>query len=563
MTVVKTSMRNFVAHKGRMALSAIAVLLSVGFVCGTLVFTDTMTSTFDKLFAVTAADVTVSAKDAPGGNEQQQTAKAASVPASVLTGLRKTDGVKSALGDVSNMALTVVTGKGNDNLSPSSGAPTIGTNWDSSELKVVDLTSGHAPRGPTEVMVDKDTADKHHLKLGDELRVIAAPGEFRAKITGITTFKVTNPGAAVFYFDTPTAQTRLLGSADAYSNIMLTADQGVSDEQLKKTVAADLGTGYKVQTQAEFTAENKQGIDSFLGVIKTAMLGFAGIALLVGIFLIVNTFSMLVAQRTREIGLMRAIGASRSQVNRSVLVEATVLGVVGSILGIGGGVGIAVLLMKLMSKLGMNLDTSELTIKTATPLIGLAVGVIVTVLAAYLPARRGGKVSPMAALRDSRHPGGRQGGPDPGRDRTAPHRCGRRGAVRHRAGHQGQHRRADTGRRSGPHPRRIRRRRPAPGRCRRPGHQRGRPADLRPRRAARRAQRAAQPPPYGCHGRRPHDRPRPGRGPVGGRVVHGGLHAATSSTSRSARTSSSSRPPACPSPPRSRRRSRRRPTSPT
>ncbi|WP_405729093.1 ABC transporter permease [Streptomyces sp. NBC_01537] len=404
MTVVKTSMRNFVAHKGRMALSAIAVLLSVGFVCGTLVFTDTMTSTFDKLFAVTAADVTVSAKDAPGGSDQQQTAKAASVPASVLTGLRKTDGVKSALGDVSNMALTVVTGNGNDNLSPSSGAPTIGTNWDSSELKVVDLTSGHAPRGPTEVMVDKDTADKHHLKLGDELRVIATPGEFRAKITGITTFKVTNPGAAVFYFDTPTAQTKVLGSADAYSNIMLTADQGVSDEQLKKTVTADLGTGYKIQTQAEFTAENKQGIDSFLGVIKTAMLGFAGIALLVGIFLIVNTFSMLVAQRTREIGLMRAIGASRKQVNRSVLVEATVLGVIGSILGIGGGVGIAVLLMKLMSSMGMNLDTSELTVKATTPVVGLAVGVVVTVLAAYLPARRAGKVSPMAALRDAGTP---------------------------------------------------------------------------------------------------------------------------------------------------------------
>lgn len=174
MTVVKTSLRNFLAHKGRMALSAIAVLLSVGFVCGTLVFTDTMTATFDKLFAATAADVTVSSGDAPAGNEQQTTSKAATVPASLVARLRAADGVKAAVGDASNMALTVVT-SGNDNLSPSSGAPTIGTNWDSTELRTVELTSGHAPRGPTELMVDKDTADKHHLKLGDELRVLATP----------------------------------------------------------------------------------------------------------------------------------------------------------------------------------------------------------------------------------------------------------------------------------------------------------------------------------------------------------------------------------------------------
>jgi putative ABC transport system permease protein len=412
MTVVKTSRRNFVAHKGRMALSAIAVLLSVGFVCGTLVFTDTMTSTFDKLFAATASNVTVSSKDAPGADEQQRTAQAATLPASTLTRLEKVPGVKSAVGGADTSALTVVDSHTN-NLSPTSGAPTIGTNWDVNELKAASITSGHSPRGPTEVMVDSDTAKKHHLKLGDELRIIAGPGEFHAKITGITTFKTTNPGAAVFYFDTATAQTKLLGAKDVFSSVMLDADKGVSDAQLKRSVekeAADLGSGYKIQTQAEYTAESKQGIDSFLGVIKKAMLGFAGIAVLVGIFLIVNTFSMLVAQRTREIGLMRAIGAGRGQVNASVLLEATLLGVVGSLLGIGGGVGLAIGLMKFMSSAGMNLDTSQLTIKVTTPIIGLAVGVIVTVLAAYLPARRAGKISPMAALRDAGTPGdGRSG----------------------------------------------------------------------------------------------------------------------------------------------------------
>jgi putative ABC transport system permease protein len=403
-TVLKTSLRNFFAHKGRMALSAVAVLLSVGFVCGTLVFTDTMTATFDKLFAATAADVTVSPKGAPAGDQRQTTAKPATVPASLLTELRKVDGVKAAQGDAGNQALTVADSRSN-NLSPTSGGPTIATDWDPTERRSVDLTSGHAPRGPTQVMLDKDTADKHHLKIGDELRIIAMPGEFRALITGIVTFRTTNPGAAVFYFDTPTAQTKILGSTDVFSNVMLTAAPGVTDAQLKRNVAAELAGGaYKIQTKAEYTAENKKGIESFLRVIKTAMLGFAGIAVLVGVFLIVNTFSMLVAQRTRELGLMRAVGASRRQVNGSVLVEALFLGVVGSVLGIGGGVGLAVGLMKLMGGVGMKLDTSELTVKATTPLIGLAIGVIVTLLAAYLPARRAGKVSPMAALRDAGTP---------------------------------------------------------------------------------------------------------------------------------------------------------------
>ncbi|GGO88314.1 ABC transporter permease [Wenjunlia tyrosinilytica] len=400
MTVVKTSLRNFFAHKGRMALSAVAVLLSVAFVCGTLVFTDTINATFDKLFNTTAADVAVKPKEV---EHAQETGRAETLPASLITRIRAVDGVKSARGDAYSEKITVVDAD-NKKVGPTGGAPTIGTDWDPSEHKAVDLTSGKAPSGPSEAMIDKDTADKKHVKIGDELRVIAVPGDFTVKVTGIVTFRTTNPGAAIFYFDTPTAQTKLLGKPDAFSSINLDAKSGVSNGQLKKSVVAALGTDYEVQTKAEIVKDNQKDLGSFLGFMKKAMLGFAAVSVLVGIFLIVNTFSMLVAQRTREIGLMRAVGASRRQVNRSVLVEALLLGVVGSLLGIGAGVGLAIGLMKLMGSVGMHLDTSELTIKTATPVTGLALGVIVTVLAAYLPARRAGKVSPMAALRDSGMP---------------------------------------------------------------------------------------------------------------------------------------------------------------
>ncbi|MFG2554196.1 ABC transporter permease [Streptomyces sp. NPDC048581] len=403
MTVLKTSMRNFFAHKGRMALSAVAVLLSVAFVCGTLVFTDTMNTTFDKLFAVTSSDVTVSPKDAKDEDNGAGTGKPVSLPASAVEQVAAVDGVKKAEGAVASTSVTVVNSE-NKNMGSTTGAPTFAGNWTQNDLKSMEITSGHAPRGPTEVMVDADTADKHDLKLGDELRTIAATGDIRARIVGIASWKVTNPGAAVVYFDTETAQRTLLGATGRFTQVSVTAAAGVSDAQLKSNVASALDGPYKIQTAKENADENRKDVGAFMNVIKYAMLGFAGIAFLVGIFLIINTFSMLVAQRTREIGLMRAIGSSRRQVNRSVLVEALLLGFVGSILGVGAGVGIAVGLMKLMSMAGMNLSTDDLTVKVTTPVVGLVLGVVVTVLAAYLPARRAGKVSPMAALRDAGTP---------------------------------------------------------------------------------------------------------------------------------------------------------------
>ncbi|GAA2456135.1 ABC transporter permease [Streptomyces macrosporus] len=399
MTVLRTSLRNFVAHKGRMLLSGVAVVLSVAFVCGTLVFTDTMNTTFDRLFTETAADVTVSSKDAES-DEAPDTGKPATVPASLLEELEGVEGVSSVSGGAYSMGVTVVN-EDNENVGSTTGAPTIASNWSEVDERSMEIASGRLPRGEGEVMVDADTAKKHGLGLGDELRTIAASGDFRAEVVGVAAFRSTNPGATVVYFDTETVQKRLLGDSDAYTSVAVTAAEGVGDEELKRNVVAALGAGeYKVQTREEYAAESQDDLGAFLDVIKYALLGFAGIALLVGVFLIVNTFSMLVAQRTREIGLMRAIGSSRRQVNRSVLVEALLLGVLGSVLGVGAGVGLAVGLMELMGLAGMNLSTDDLTVAWTTPVVGVVLGVVVTVLAAYLPARRAGRISPMAALRD-------------------------------------------------------------------------------------------------------------------------------------------------------------------
>ncbi|MBT2468594.1 ABC transporter permease [Streptomyces sp. ISL-66] len=409
MTVMKTARRNFFAHKGRMALSAVAVMLSVAFVCGTLVFTDTMNTTFDKLFAVTGSNVTVSAKTAESSDEIPGTGKPQTLAASVVEQVKKAEGVRSVEGGVSSMAVTVVNSK-NENLGSTSGAPTFAGNWTENELKSMKVTAGGPPRGPTEVMIDADTAKKHHLGLGDDIRTIAVTGDIRSKISGIAAFTVTNPGATVVYFDTATAQQKLLGAPDTFTHVFVTAKDGVSDARLKQHVAAAVGADtYMLQTAKEAADANRKDM-SFLDVMKWVMLGFAAIAFLVGIFLIFNTFSMLVAQRTREIGLMRAIGANSGQVLKSVVIEAFLLGVVGSLLGVGAGIGLAVGLLKLMGQMGMSLSTDDLTIAWTTPVVGIVLGVVVTVVSAFIPARRAGKVSPMAALREVGTPGDKKAG---------------------------------------------------------------------------------------------------------------------------------------------------------
>ncbi|WP_037607113.1 ABC transporter permease [Streptacidiphilus rugosus] len=401
MTVLRTSLRNFLAHKGRMALSAVAVLLSVAFVCGTLVFTDTMNATFDRLFASTYSDVTVQPKKV---DHAQQTGTPDTLPASLQGRLARVPGVAAVVPEVTSQQVTVADSR-NQDIGSSTGAPTIVSNWNPTQTRTVGITSGHVPLQPDQAVLDADSAAKHHLGIGDSLRIISARGDVTVRVAGIATFRTTNPGATLVYLQTGAAQRELLGSTDAYTDYALTAAKGVGDDQLKARVEAAVGAGtYQVQTAAEEKAQGQKDIGSFLNPMKYVLLGFAGIAVLVGVFLIVNTFSMLVAQRTREIGLMRAIGASRRQVNRSLLVEAVLLGVVGSVAGIGAGIGLAVGLIKIMGAMGMHLNTADLTIKAATPIVGLTLGVLVTVVSAMLPARRAGAISPMAAMRDAGTP---------------------------------------------------------------------------------------------------------------------------------------------------------------
>ncbi|MDT0461900.1 ABC transporter permease [Streptomyces gibsoniae] len=398
--MLKATLRSFLAHKGRLALSALAIVLSVAFVAGSLIFSDTVTRTFDRLFASTAADVTVSPKEdltspLPSG-------VTATVPASLAGRIARVDGVAAAHVDVAVRNITVVDHR-NEPVGPTTGAPTIAKNWYATDRSPVKLTSGHAPHGPGEALLDADTARHKQVRIGDTLRVLAQPGSFTVRVVGIATFTTTNPGAALVFLDTPTAQTRLLGRPGTATAISVDAAPGLTDARLKERIAAALPSsgGYDLKTAGEQAKSSTDQLGAFLDVIKYVMLGFAGIAVLVGVFLIVNTFSMLIAQRTRELGLLRALGADRRQVRRSVLTEALLLGLVSATLGLGAGIGLAAGLIRLMSAFGMNLKSTEMVIGWGTPVAAYVVGVGVTFVAAYLPARRAAAVSPMAALADA------------------------------------------------------------------------------------------------------------------------------------------------------------------
>ncbi|WP_225839504.1 ABC transporter permease [Streptomyces sp. NK08204] len=397
--MLKATLRSFLAHKGRLALSALAVILSVAFVAGSLIFSDTVTRTFDRLFASTAADVTVQPKEEL--KSRITSGAVQTVPAALRDRVARVDGVAAAYADVSVQNVVVVDSR-NKNVGPTTGAPTIASAWHVTRRSPVKLTSGHAPHGAREALLDADTADKKHVHIGDTLTVQAQPGTVRVRVVGIATFTTTNPGAALVYFDPAVAGRELLGSAARATSISVDAAKGVTDPELKRRIGAEIGTGtYDLKTADEQAKSAAASLGGFLDVIKYVMLGFAGVAVLVGVFLIVNTFSMLIAQRTRELGLLRALGADRRQVRRSVLTEALLLGLVGSTLGLAAGIGLAFGLIRLMSTFGMNLKATEMVIGWGTPVAAYAVGIGVTFVAAYLPARRAAAVSPMAALADA------------------------------------------------------------------------------------------------------------------------------------------------------------------
>jgi putative ABC transport system permease protein len=400
--MLHASWKSLLGRKLRLFMSAFAIILGVSFVSGSLIFTDTLGRAFSGIVD-TVGDVVVRPAAAGGDFDASRTAK--TLPGSLVRDLASAPGVARADGNVSDSTTFVVSKQGK--LIGGQGAPGLGLSHNdaptASGEQPVAIKQGRWPDRTGEVVLDALTAERAGYSVGDTVTLATSGAQPLVKDTLVGTAEFKNGGlvgATIAIFDTKTAQAMYLGGKDEFTDAWVTARDGVSQEELAKSVRAHLPAGYEAVTGKAAAKESQDSVNQALSFISTFLLIFAGIALFVGSFLIINTFSILVAQRSRELALFRALGAARRQVTRSVLFEALVVGLVGSTAGLGFGFLLALGIKALFSTFGLDLSGSPLVFEPTTALWSYAVGLVVTMVAAYLPARRAGKMPPVAAMRD-------------------------------------------------------------------------------------------------------------------------------------------------------------------
>lgn len=394
-----TTIRNILGHKLRLLTTGLAVAIGVAFMAGTQVFTATMAHTFDEMFtsayAKTDAMVRANATFEANGFEQRPR-----IDESMVATLEAVDGVALAQPDVWGYA-QLVDRDGEPIGMPGAGPPTVGANWSDEALNTWTLVDGRGPDADDEVVVDKGVADKGDYWVGDRVTVLVTGAPLEVTITGVATIGgADSPGGASFVMFTTKAAQAHVGERGKVDSVSLAAGEGVSQEELVERVQAVLPDGMEALTGAAVTEENQDAMATALGFVNQFLLVFAVVALLVGGFMIFNTFFITVAQRTRQNALLRAVGASKRQVLVSLLLEALAIGVVASAIGVGAGVGMAAGLKALLAVFGMDLPAGGVVLEAQTALLSFGVGVTVTVVAAVSPARKAGKVPPVAAMRD-------------------------------------------------------------------------------------------------------------------------------------------------------------------
>ena len=399
--MLRATLRGLVARKLRLLLASFAVLLGISFVSGAFILTDSLSKVFDNLFATINAGTAVTVQGVSAFNSNSpDTTDREPVKQAVLDRVRAVDGVASAIGNVGQPVTLILP---NGKAFTKAGPPVLGLSYqDGDPQESLRIVRGTAPVGPAQALVDANTADKQHLGVGAKIGVIGNGTRQDATIVGIVRFGPTNSlaGATLLGFDPPSAQ-KIFGIPGSWDNLTIAAAPGVSDATLRDRIAAVLPPKVEAITAAQSTKQDAGQIKQGLGFFNTVLQVFAGVALFVGMFLIFNTFSMLVAQRSRELALLRAIGASRSQVNRSVLLESLAVGLVSSVGGFAAGVGLAAGFRGLLNALGLEIPAGETVIRLRTFVVCLVVGVTVTVVAALVPARRASRVAPVQAMRES------------------------------------------------------------------------------------------------------------------------------------------------------------------
>ncbi len=397
--MLKVTLRGLMAHKVRLIATALSVLLGVAFMSGTQVLTSSISASFDKVFSDVYASIDVVVRssnkvETPFGSQRTR------ISESVLPTVTGVPGVEAAEGQV--VGQIKVLDKDNKPLVAAQGPPNFGLNWlTSSSLNGWKVVDGVAPTQSSDILLDAKTVKDGHYAVGDTVNVSVTKGVQSFTLVGIAKFGKLDTwgGAQAALFTTSTIQA-LVGEPGMYDWISIAGKDGESQQQLANTVSKAIPPGTEAITGKEFTAESQDAFQKIIGIFSTFLLVFALIALFVGSFIIYNTFSIIVAQRTKELALLRALGASRGQILRSIILEAFFVGLTASIIGVGCGVLLAIGLNKLMQTIGFSGPDTPIVIPPVAVVVSLLVGTLITLVSAVFPARRAATVPPIAAMRD-------------------------------------------------------------------------------------------------------------------------------------------------------------------
>jgi putative ABC transport system permease protein len=401
--VIRVALRGITGRKFRTVLTAFAIVLGVAMVSGTYVLTDTINSAFDTIFSESYAntDAVVSGK-APDISFEGSTAEAPSVSASLVERIQQLDEVEAATGSVTDETATKIL-KPDGKAINTRGAPSLGFGFDysQSQFNPLELLDGSWPQAADEVVIDANTADDQGYGVGETVRIATLKPVQPFRIVGIARYGGLNSlGTATFAGFTVTAAQELLDRKGQFDLISVAGTSGTTPEELVERIKPILPPTAQVRTGIEQGEEEAGEVAEFTSFFQYFLLAFAAVALFVGAFVIFNTMSITVAQRTRELATLRTIGASRGQLRRAVLLEALLIGAAASLIGLGSGILLAVGLQRLFDALGFGLPTTDMVIQTRTILVALLVGVVVTVLAALVPAVRATRIPPILAVRE-------------------------------------------------------------------------------------------------------------------------------------------------------------------
>lgn len=387
-TMRKVSLRNIAAHKLRLALTVLAVVLGTAFISGAFMFTNSLSNTFDSAVSNAYSGVDAVVSDSPTLTERDQLLEDPKVNNVNVT---TSTTIVAATGDEANP----------EPLQTGGGTATLSIWYDEAEVvgEQHELTEGAAPQGDTEIAISADAAEKFGIGVGDELLVVDQEARHEMTVSGLWDSELEQGTNLVAYMEEGPYLDRYI-SGDSVNQLLVDAADGTSSEDLVEHLEAEL-PDRTVETGEKLAEDMSSEIQSALSFVNYFLVAFGLVALLVGTFLIANTFSMIVAQRTKEFALLRALGASRGQITRSVTLEAVIIGLIGSAIGVVAGIGLVAAIKAVMDAQGMGLPDSGLGLSTPAVVVPIVLGTIVTVLSAWAPARRAGEVEPVEAMRSS------------------------------------------------------------------------------------------------------------------------------------------------------------------